>query len=427
MDKDIKRFGEQNLHIICTDDVGIIYDVPTNSIFRVSSIVAERLLFLQKNSESDLEAIMKQKLGKKQITIPTHKIWWETKSIVKLTLNITSRCNLRCKYCYAGFGIYSGYSLSDMAPTDAIKYIDSLVNIGVSHIGCVQFFGGEPLLAIKTVDAVCKHFFRLYEEAKIDSIPQFKMITNLVLGNSYIYDVILKYNIQLTVSVDGSKDIHDMQRVFQDESGSYDLVEQNAMVLREKIIAIEATYTLNHVKKNISVEQLRRRLANQFSLPESSILIIPVAGVPELEVPRESELLKVKEDILTTEDGNVLVAYYPEKQSDLFCSAGFNSLCIMPNGDMYPCHMYAVDRTCCLGNILDSYDFFKVKEKLNNLPLGSKESNIECKLCWARKICHICPAKLLISNEVVKSPISEYNCDKRKSHYELVIIQSVSH
>lgn len=418
------RYNKNNMYIVYLDDMGLIYDVPTNTIFKTSSETAKNLKLLQDSCDEILSINMNKKLKNKKITNPSHSFWWETKVIHKITFNVTSRCNLRCKYCYANFGKYSDYSLNDMNPLDAIKYIDSLIDIGVYHIGHIQFFGGEPLLSINTIESICEHLTNLYKQRKIDSIPIFKMITNFVFDNKHICDVILKYNIRLTISIDGPQKIHDIQRIFPNGRGSYEFIEKNINILKDNIVGIESTYTKNHIENNISLKQLNKYLSDKFNLPKSSIMIVPVTGNKQLEVPKNSELLQDRNDGLTNEDGNILFAYYPEKQSDMFCSAGFNSLCIMPNGDFYPCHMYAMDRQYCLGNVLEDYNFYEIKNKLYNLPLKSKNDYDECKDCWARKICHLCPAKSLISHNNEKF-ISNDKCKKRKEHYEKVLIKSV--
>ncbi len=72
----------------------------------------------------------------------------------------------------------------------------------------------------------------------------------------------------------------------------------------------------------------------------------------------------------------------------------------MPNGDVYPCHMYATNRDYCLENILKKFDFSYIKNRLNTLPLGNKLTREDSSICWARKICHLCPAKTIISKKL---------------------------
>lgn len=95
----------------------------------------------------------------------------------------------------------------------------------------------------------------------------------------------------------------------------------------------------------------------------------------------------------------------------------------MPNGDIYPCHMYAVDRNYCLGTIINELNFHNIKQQLDNLPLKNKNNYIECQSCWARKFCHLCPANTLISSEEVA--INEDVCNKRRRHYEKMLLKSI--
>ena len=96
---------------------------------------------------------------------------------------------------------------------------------------------------ISTVEAICEYFLKLYHSDKIRTIPVFSMITNLVAYNEKIFSVISKYNIRLTISVDGPSEIHDLQRIFPNGTGSAERVFKNAKILKKYIVGIEATYT----------------------------------------------------------------------------------------------------------------------------------------------------------------------------------------
>ena len=424
--KQKNRYGKENLHIMCSDRLGLLYDVPTNKIFKVSVETAKKSCKMQEIEDHILEEIMDEKIANEKKTIPTHSFWWENRSIDKITFHVTTRCNLKCNYCYAGGGTYAGYNMTDMKPEDAVTYIDSLIKKGVKHIGYVQFFGGEPLLAIGTIEKICEYLTDLHRRGRIDSVPVFTMITNLVLGNLHIYDTIIKYDIQLTVSIDGPQQVHDVQRNFPDGKGSYQYILQNYKMLKRQIKGVEATYTKNHVKQNISVNELKEFFSKNFNVSASNINIVPVVGVPELEVPQNSIFLQQQDENFIQEDSHILSAYNPERQRDTFCSAGYSTLSIMPNGDIYPCHMYAVDRRFCLGNLLKDIDYSFIKEKLENQPLGCRNRYAECENCWLRKICKLCPAQLLISQKQEKDFISKEVCEKRRHYYENVLLKTVS-
>lgn len=423
----VDRFKQNNLHVIISDKKALIYDVPTNTIYNVSVDMAKKVKELQNSSDKEyksLENIMLNKLQGKEITVPKHSYWGECKTLSKLTINVTTKCNLRCKYCFADFGTYSGYKIEDMKPEDAKRYIDNfIIKNGINQINMVQFFGGEPLLMISTVEAICEYFLKLYHSDKIRTIPVFSMITNLVAYNEKIFSVISKYNIRLTISVDGPSEIHDLQRIFPNGTGSAERVFKNAKILKKYIVGIEATYTFNHVRAGLTLSDLRKYLSNTFDVEHGKVLVVPVIGNTELEVDRRKYATFLKNDSLGSEDIQALIACDSKMQNDLFCTTGYQSACIMPEGDLYPCHMYAKDKHFCLGNLKKACSAEDIKEKLEELLSSNKKENYMCVECWARKICHFCPGNYLKSEN--SEMVGDNICKRRKSQYEKILIKSI--
>ena len=73
-----------------------------------------------------------------------------------LCLNVSHDCNLRCKYCFAFAGDF-GLGRKTMSVETAKKAIDFVVKrSGVRHNIEVDFFGGEPLMAMDTVKETVK-------------------------------------------------------------------------------------------------------------------------------------------------------------------------------------------------------------------------------------------------------------------------------
>src|SRR6266567_7768494 len=58
-----------------------------------------------------------------------------------LWLEVTGRCQLRCRHCYADSGPYGGHG--SMTAADWLRVLDEAVGLGVRN---VQFIGGEPTL-----------------------------------------------------------------------------------------------------------------------------------------------------------------------------------------------------------------------------------------------------------------------------------------
>lgn len=70
-------------------------------------------------------------------------------NIRSLILRLTERCNLRCAYCYAA----TGREIPDMSAELAVHAVELCCPAGGELR--VQFTGGEPLLALEVMEAVC--------------------------------------------------------------------------------------------------------------------------------------------------------------------------------------------------------------------------------------------------------------------------------
>ena len=77
------------------------------------------------------------------------------KGLVKsLCLMIAQDCNLRCKYCFGDGGSY-GQERAVMTPEVGKRAVDYLIEASGPRKHCeLDFFGGEPLMNMKTVMAV---------------------------------------------------------------------------------------------------------------------------------------------------------------------------------------------------------------------------------------------------------------------------------
>ncbi|MGE5597971.1 MAG: 4Fe-4S cluster-binding domain-containing protein, partial [Bacteroidota bacterium] len=82
-----------------------------------------------------------------------------------LCLHVSHDCNLRCAYCFAGQGSFGG-ERGTMRPEIGRRAVDLLLErSGPVTALEVDFFGGEPLLAMETVRAVVDYGRRRAEEA----------------------------------------------------------------------------------------------------------------------------------------------------------------------------------------------------------------------------------------------------------------------
>lgn len=160
--------------------------------------------------------------------------------LTDLTLNLTSDCNLRCVYCWNDHGKYSNAQFLkrktkkywknsqniNMSVETALKAVDALVKLrGSDKDLVVDFYGGEPLLNLETLMATVNYCRE--NQAKWRVKFHFLLATNGTLLTPIVAAKLLSKGVQIAVSVDGPKAIHDNNRPFIDHSGSFDAILSN--------------------------------------------------------------------------------------------------------------------------------------------------------------------------------------------------------
>ncbi len=417
--KDKNRYSRTNLHLIKGEDWSLIYHVLSNRMLKIDNQFAELLSEAQENEISDeLFGLLNHQFENSLQGDPEHSDYSNTGHLKKLTMILTTMCNLRCIYCYADHGTYDGYGIMTLTEEDAKRILGAFVENGINSIDEIMFFGGEPLLAVGTIDYVCKSIDDLVRTGVLKKLPEYSMVTNLTIMNDSIKSMIEKYSIRVTASIDGPQEIHDLQRRFANQQGSWETTDKNARKIGSLMSGVEVTYTKNHALMGMTKNSVREYIAERYHINHTGVAAISVEGCPDLSAGQMNIDDIIQEDP-SYDDLSVLSALQADMQSDLFCDAGHTILCVLPNGDVYPCHMFVKDRKYCLGNLLSNPRH--VLNKDIALPLGRKCEEVNCRKCWARRFCSLCPAKLLLSDMSKEKYLSEEMCNARKLRYEKMI------
>ena len=134
-----------------------------------------------------------------------------------LTLHLTERCNMACRYCYETPGA------RDMTLDIAQKAI--LTCATGDNCGII-FFGGEPLLkqdliwrVIRDCDAREPHRFH------------YKVTTNGLLLDEAFLDHAARHRLHIAMSHDGVKQSHDAHRIQPDGGGTFDALQPKLELL----------------------------------------------------------------------------------------------------------------------------------------------------------------------------------------------------
>lgn len=139
-----------------------------------------------------------------------------TRSPLEFTLCLTRRCNLRCRYCYAG------EKVEKTMPREIAQQALALAQEECKRTGRgldLFFFGGEPLLEWDLLQ-----WCHGYMEARASCLPgplRYGLTTNATLLTPERFSWLAEKGIHVALSVDGSPAMHNVNRVFASGQGSH--------------------------------------------------------------------------------------------------------------------------------------------------------------------------------------------------------------
>lgn len=329
-------------------------------------------------------------------------------SVDKLILVINESCNLNCSYCYVNLAPVK--KRSGRMTSTTVKKI--LRNFFSKYDNCtlIQFFGGEPTFNLNVIETTIEETLLLVDEGLLMSVPRFGLVTNGVFQNNNLtVELIKKYRIETTVSIDGPANIHNKLRPHISGSPTYEItLETLNNLLEAKIpMAIESVYTTVHIQENFSVIDLINfcnnlgvgKLIFDTALPPAPPYLNPLndnsfiqcyslyeeavdwwfqrilSGNPNLPEVYFKDLL------LPLLDGK------PAVSVNASCPASSSEFAIGPNGDIFPCQLFYGYSDFRIGNIIG--DGFVPSKKNFPTKFGEIPS---CKICFARYWCQPCGA-----------------------------------
>ncbi len=148
-----------------------------------------------------------------------------------ITLEITKECNFRCVYCFQN---HEKRKLGIESIPELGKIIKEYVkrNIQIKKL-VVIWFGGEPTMNIPYICNANKMLKDLSNEMELT-------YSSRIISNGYLLNEIIPYikewnlsDIQITF--DGTKKIHDSRRKCLDNTGSFDKIVDNILLIHDKV------------------------------------------------------------------------------------------------------------------------------------------------------------------------------------------------
>ncbi|MEG2137647.1 MAG: thioether cross-link-forming SCIFF peptide maturase [Oscillospiraceae bacterium] len=348
--------------------------------------------------------------------------------IKALCLHVSHDCNLRCRYCFASTGDFgTGHRLT-MDFETAKRAIDFVIEKSGSRRNIeVDFFGGEPLMAMDTVKKTVAYARSIEEEH--GKCFRFTITTNGVLLDDENIAYINKEMSNAVLSLDGRPAVNDHMRKTINGKGSYDMIVPKFKQLvdgrGDKDYYLRGTFTHNNLDfaadvthvaslgfRNISVEPVVSEPECSWALQDDDIPTILA------EYEKLAEELKGRDDI-NFFHFNVDLAQGPCVIKRMRgCGAGCEYVAVTPEGDLYPCHQFVGNAEYKLGNVFEGTFDHALSDKFAELNIYTRE---DCKTCWARFYCSGgCSASNLLVNGDIKKP-HHVGCELEKKRLECAI------
>ena len=277
---------------------------------------------------------------------------WKPGEAQTVTFIVTEDCNLRCKYCY----ITHKAANKRMNLETAKQFIDYILSDDFKRSPAIilEFVGGEPLIEVELIDQICDYFkVRAYEcRDKTDWYWQYRIsiCTNGVNYSSDVVQQFIKKNarkMSLAITLDGTKEKHDLQRVFPDGSGSYDtIIKSIPLYLSQFPGNTKVTFASD------DLPLLKDSIASLWQLGITSVS----ANVVYEDVWKdgddaifEEQLIQLADYIVDNDlyenyfcslfDDFIGFPYSAFELNTVYCGAG-KMLALSPDGNMYPCIRY---------------------------------------------------------------------------------------
>lgn len=312
----------------------------------------------------------------------------ETTCFIELIIiNITSKCNLNCSYCYRG-----ELNVATLNVEDAIRFLKEIES---PQKVTLLFQGGEPLIEFEKIKYIVDIFGKKFNYA---------IQTNGVLLNDKICQYCKNNNIRISISVDGI-DYDDNKLRFCKNSSDYYRMKENiekysrylnlgaiAVISAQnvdKAVHITKYFIQNHIKLfslnpiwpigRGKLYQEEMICSDNDKLVENMLKVVEYLYSHNMKKPkviiREKNLYLLWQRIFFRKFDNYMCAQNP-------CGAGNRTITIDTDGKIYPC-TYFIEPQYSLGEILI---YENKKSKFSGLSKGQAGQK-DCQKCIYRMFC----------------------------------------
>jgi uncharacterized protein len=298
-----------------------------------------------------------------------------------------------------------------MTYNTATKVIDYIVNSNEDVFNgnaiVLDFIGGEPLLEIDLISNICKYFIAKVSECKPNWSEnyRFRITTNgLLYSDPKVQSFISKYHehIDISISIDGTQEKNDINRVFFDGSGSYQKIIPNVRLWKKQFDKIGTKMVISHEDVNFVYESAKHLIELGITNLDMNTVVENVWQDGD-DIVFENQLIKLADYVIDSGLANDVNLYifeegigHPLDAEHLSSPCGEKQLSVDASGNFYTCLRFAKyslrskdDRP--IGNITDG-----INQNMLRPYLTANDCSIslsKCRYCEIATGCRWCPAE----------------------------------
>ena len=299
----------------------------------------------------------------------------------------------------------------------------------------IDFFGGEPLMNFGVVKQTIEY---IREQEKIhDKVFKLSLTTNGMLLDPAKVKYLTDNHISLILSLDGRPEVHDRMRPDAGGHGSYKTCADNQVYAAKHRNGEEYYVRGTYTKYNLDFTKDVEHMAD---LGFEGLSMEPVVGDDLSYAITDDDLPRIYEEydrladfyLKRMDEGRPFIYYH--FIMDLYrgpciakrlrgCGAGHEYMCVVPNGDIYPCHQFVGQDDYVIGNVYDGVTNTELPPLFRDMHVLNKPI---CCDCWAKFFCSGgCHANNIKYGGNIQTPY-ELSCKIQKKRIECAMyIQAV--
>lgn len=313
-------------------------------------------------------------------------------------INITTRCNFRCKYCFADCDNTKG---EDMTPEVMDKAIIAMLEMPSENI-TFELQGGEPLCNIEGFELFLQKAVKINEQ--YNKTIKFRTVTNGSLINEKFAEIAKKYDVKIGVSLDGPCEINDKTRVYPNGSGTFVDIEKGINYAKKAELEIDGcvcTIGQHNHRESEKIFELFEKHSLDFKPRPANVLGRETQSHTTTKPGQWAQTYKdlyerskkssvtnfsvhIFEENTYTPIRDYICLRYP-------CGAAREIITINPDGAVFPCDGFKGEKEFEMGNILhESIAQMLEKDWVKKMRSRTARDIPKCSKCVYRGMCCSC-------------------------------------